>query len=107
MITLLQAMFKNGWSQIAYMMIDATDSDHPSARDNHPAWGLFVVAYMLFGYFVLSQMYLCVLFECFYTTKLEFCGALKCNIEEQQWINMQRFMLRRDLRSAPVRNLVA
>lgn len=98
MITLLQATFKNGWSNVAYAIIDAKGIGIVPERDYQPAWGIFMVIFVLFGSLLLSELFLCVIFESFYSTKLEYCGASACNLYEQQWINIQRFMLRRNLR---------
>jgi len=98
LLSLTQMLSLDQWMSIMLSMIDARDEGFTPQKNYQPLWALFAIGYMLMGSVVLVGMYTCIIFECFYAAKLEYCGAVNCNLNEQQWINIQRFMLRRSLR---------
>ena len=98
MINLFQIMLRSDWSLVAFNMIDARGIGLAPQENYNQIWGFFVILFVLFGYLFLGEMFFCVIFEYSNITRHEFTGALMCNSEEQQWVNMQRFMLKRNLK---------
>ncbi len=95
---MIQMLSMDNWFEVMTAMVDAKEVDQMPERDHQTWWALFAISYMLVGGVVIVGMYICILFECFYAAKLEYCGAVNCNVNEQQWINIQRFMLRRSIK---------
>jgi len=96
-LSLIQMITFDNWYEVMLSMVDAKGIDEMPEQNNNPFWAIFAFVFIIIGGVVLLGMYTCILFECFNSAKLEYCGAVNCTINELHWINIQRYMLRRSL----------
>ena len=99
MITLFAMMTTEGWADVMYSGIDATDPEHNPVRNNNPAYIIYFVLYMLIANVFLLSLFVGVVNDNFARIReKEEVGGIDFLTEAQkEWIEMQKFLIRRPL----------
>eukprot|EP00762_Andalucia_godoyi_P008681 ANDGO_00428.mRNA.1 Muscle calcium channel subunit alpha-1 len=102
-LTLIGIMGTEGWTDVMYDGIDATDYDRQPRRNNNPANALFFVSWIVVITFFMVNLFVGVLIDKYFTLKEEAGanGSLLLTDVQKKWIELHRSLWR----SKPSRKL--
>jgi hypothetical protein len=96
MITLFIVSSEEGWPDIMYSAIDATDIGKAPERDYNPLAGLYFVFFIFFGTFFFMNLFIGVVFEQFYEASKHESSLASIILTKDQmfWIELQSLILK-------------
>ena len=86
------------WIDILYSTIDSVDIDREPIYNYNPAIILLFYAFILFGSILLFNLFIGVVIDNFNQQREIVGGYLVLTAEQREWVDLQRFILRKKLR---------
>ena len=94
--SLFEMTTTEGWVDVMYAGIDATDIDMQPIRDHHVGWSVFFIFYMVVGSFFVMNLFVGIVIDNFNNMKNKVGGdsGLLMSASQMQWVKTQETLLK-------------
>jgi len=86
MLILFECATFEGWPDVMFAMIDATDQGHAPELNHSPAQGLFMITWIVIGGMFLINVFVGVVFDSFAEMKMTEGGAAALSDDQSEWV---------------------
>ena len=80
-----------------YSGIDSTGIGNQPRQDNRPFWSFYFIGFIIVGNMFILNLFVGVVIENFNRMKDKLCGFILMTEDQQGWVEMQKFMIRKKL----------
>ena len=92
-IALFQVATLEGWVSLMYRSIDSVSYEHAPIKDNNPWVAYYYIGFIIFGSFLILNLFIGVLIETYASEKERIGASLFLSQEQEKWVRVHMEML--------------
>ena len=92
-LTLFQVASLEGWPTIMYLSVDAVSYEDAPEKDRYPVFSYYYVVFIIFGSFLILNLFIGVLIDTFSAQKQAVGGSIILSPGQERWVRTHQEML--------------